>query len=389
MAHAAHTSPAGLIATVILTGLTGVSMSGCAPKPSIDEGSPVNNEITVAATDDFCQLSRTTAGIGDSTFVITNNGTLVTEFYVYGAGDRVMGAVENISPGLQRKLTVQLSQPGRYYTACKPGMIGDGIRADFTVKGNAVPLDIQGKFNEAAELYKNYVTNQTANLVAATEEFIGTIKKGDVQGAQALYPKARTYYGRVKPVAESLPDNLDQRIDQRETELRPGADWTGFHRLEKDLWVTRPLPDLDAIADQLLSDVRELDAAVKDPKWTTDATGIVGGAQDLLDELTRSTLTGDEDIFSHTDLWDFQAKLDGSRSAIGSVRPIIDERDPDLGRRIDQAFATAQGLLDSHHWNDGFVYYDSVTAPEREELSRAIDALGVVVRQVQDVVAQR
>ena len=34
-----------------------------------------------------------------STFVITNNGTKVTEFYVYGEGERVMGEVENISPG--------------------------------------------------------------------------------------------------------------------------------------------------------------------------------------------------------------------------------------------------------------------------------------------------
>ena len=64
-----------------------------------------------------------------STFVITNNGTKVTEFYVYGEGERVMGEVENISPGLQRKLIVQLAEPGTYQTACKPGMVGDGIRA--------------------------------------------------------------------------------------------------------------------------------------------------------------------------------------------------------------------------------------------------------------------
>ena len=31
--------------------------------------------------------------------MITNNGNKVTEFYVYGEGERVMGEVENISPG--------------------------------------------------------------------------------------------------------------------------------------------------------------------------------------------------------------------------------------------------------------------------------------------------
>ncbi len=70
--------------------------------------------------------------------MITNNGTKVTEFYVYGEGERVMGEVENISPGLQRKLIVQLAEPGTYQTACKPGMVGDGIRGDFKVTGDAV-----------------------------------------------------------------------------------------------------------------------------------------------------------------------------------------------------------------------------------------------------------
>ena len=60
--------------------------------------------------------------------MITNNGTKATEFYVYGEGQRVVGEVENISPGLQRKLVVNLTEPGTYHTACKPGMVGDGIR---------------------------------------------------------------------------------------------------------------------------------------------------------------------------------------------------------------------------------------------------------------------
>ena len=103
------------------------------------------HEITVAATDTACELSGTEGRTGANTFVITNNGTKVTEFYVYGEGERVMGEVENISPGLQRKLIVQLSEPGTYQTACKPGMIGDGIRGDFKVTGDAVKIDDRGQ----------------------------------------------------------------------------------------------------------------------------------------------------------------------------------------------------------------------------------------------------
>ena len=97
------------------------------------EGSDAPAQITVTASDSSCELSGTAGKTGANTFVVTNNGNKVTEFYVYGPGDKVMGEIENVSPGLQRKLIVQLSQPGTYQTACKPGMIGDGIRNPFSV----------------------------------------------------------------------------------------------------------------------------------------------------------------------------------------------------------------------------------------------------------------
>ncbi len=368
--------------------LAGVSLAGCTAKEtkSADSSSKAA-EIAVDASDSDCKLSGTQAATGPSTFVITNNGTKVTEFYVYGEGERVMGEVENISPGLQRKLIVQLAEPGTYQTACKPGMIGDGIRGDFVVTGNAVPVDTEGKFKEAADSYKRYVNSQSDALVPATEAFVAAIKAGDVAKAKSLYPTTRTYYERIEPVAESFPNDLDPRIDLREADLEPGQKWTGFHRLEKDLWVSGLQPDTNAIADQLVADVKELDEGVKAPGWTIDSTQIAGGAQGLLDEVAASKISGEEDIFSHTDLWDFQANVDGSQTAVASVRPILDERNPDLGKRVDKGFTDVEALLAKYRQGDGFVLYDTVTEPQRQELSRAIDALGKEVSQVQGVIA--
>jgi len=369
--------------------LAGVSLAGCTAKEAktADSDSSTPAEITVDASDTDCTLSENQAKTGPSTFLITNNGTKVTEFYVYGEGERVMGEVENISPGLQRKLIVQLAEPGTYQVACKPGMIGDGIRGDFTVTGQAVQIDTEGEFKEAADSYKRYVTSQTAALVPATEEFAAAIKAGDVEKAKALYPTTRTYYERIEPVAESFPDDLDPRIDLREADLEPGQKWTGFHRLEKDLWVTGPQPDTNAIADQLVADINELNDGVNAPDWTIDSTQIAGGAQGLLDEVAASKITGEEDIFSQTDLWDFQANVDGSQTAVASVRPIVDERAPDLGKRVDDRFSDVEVLLAKYRDGDGFVLYDAVTEPQRQELSRAIDALSKEVSQVQGVIA--
>src|SRR4030095_9051280 len=65
-------------------------------------------KIPVTATDTECKVARSEAQAGTVTFTVTNKGGKVTEFYVYATGDRVMGEVENIAPGLSRELRVEL-----------------------------------------------------------------------------------------------------------------------------------------------------------------------------------------------------------------------------------------------------------------------------------------
>jgi iron uptake system component EfeO len=99
-----------------------------------DSDESADTTITVSSTADACVLSATTAAPGTIAFTVTNDGDEITEFYVYdGDGTTVLGEVEDIGPGLTRSLTVDL-EAGLVITACKPGMEGDGIRADFAVK---------------------------------------------------------------------------------------------------------------------------------------------------------------------------------------------------------------------------------------------------------------
>lgn len=363
--------------------LAAVSLTSCTAK---DTGEGEDGVITVDASDEACTLSGTEAQTGQTKFVITNSGSKVTEFYVYAEGDRVMGEVENISPSIERTLIVSLTQPGTYETACKPGMIGDGIRTDFTVTGEAVEVDDEGKFAEASENYKRYVVSQTEALVPAVEAFVQAIKDKDIEAAKAQFPTSRVYYERIEPVAESFGD-LDPRIDLREADLEEGQEWTGFHALEKQLWVTGLQDNADALGDQLVADIKELNDKVKADDYKIDSLQIAGGAQGLLDEIALSKITGEEDIFSHTDLWDFNANLQGSQTAVASVRPILDEKDAELGTRVDEQFQNVEDLLLQYRDGDGFVFYDTVTEPQRQELSRAIDALSKEVSQVQGVVA--
>ena len=115
--------------------LAAIVLAGCSPTTKTASTGTATPEITVDASDTGCAVSTAKVAAGSYTFVVTNTGSKVTEFYVYGDGERVLGEAENISPGLQRRLDIRFDRPGTYQTACKPGMTGDGIRGDFTVTG--------------------------------------------------------------------------------------------------------------------------------------------------------------------------------------------------------------------------------------------------------------
>jgi iron uptake system component EfeO len=204
-------------------------------------------KIAVAATDTSCQVAATELPAGTTTFTVTNKGNKVTEFYVYAAGDRVMGEVENIVPGLSRDMLVELPA-GTYETACKPGMIGKGIRGPLKVTGDTAPLTDNAKLKQATDSYQRYVKSQTDALLTKSQEFADAVKAGDAAKAKELFPVARTYWERIEPVAEIFGD-LDPAIDAREGDLAEGEEWTGFHRIEKDLWVAKDISKDGEVAD--------------------------------------------------------------------------------------------------------------------------------------------
>jgi iron uptake system component EfeO len=119
-----------LASAAALAGCTSTAPS--APPAGGTGAAAAPGPIAVRAADDACEVAAAEAAAGKITFSINNAGNKVTEFYLYGTGDRIMGEVENIGPGLTRQLIVEVPDGGTYTTACKPGMVGDGIRAPFT-----------------------------------------------------------------------------------------------------------------------------------------------------------------------------------------------------------------------------------------------------------------
>jgi iron uptake system component EfeO len=365
--------------------LAALAIAACGDSSDEDGGGTATDTITVAATDDACDVDATELAAGTHEFAVTNEGSKVTEFYVYADGDRVMAEVENIAPGLSRDLLVELPA-GDYETACKPGMIGDGIRNALTVTGDAVQLSEDESLAQAGEDYQRYVQSQTAALLEQTTAFTDAVKAGDIEGAKALFPVARTYWERIEPVAESFGD-LDPLIDGREGDQEEGQDFTGFHRIEKALWETGDVSDMGPYADDLLTNVQEIVDLANEV--TLDPLQLANGAKALLDEVATGKITGEEDRYSHTDLWDFAANVEGSQAAVQALRPYLEEADPELVAEIDERFAATEAELEQYRAGDGWTLHDQLTEDQLRRLSDSITALTESVSKVAAVVAGR
>nr|HMS72998.1 FTR1 family protein [Baekduia sp.] len=208
-----------------------VFIAGGCGTDSADKGS---GNIDITANDDSCETNVDSVGAGTMVVRVKNEGSKVTEAYVYAVGDRIMGEAENVTPALTRDFKVTLS-PGKYEIACKPGMVGKGIRRSLTVTGKPVVLSENAQLAEGIKSYRRYVLGQAAELQTQTKEFTAALREGDTAKAKALYADTRRHYERIEPIAESFTD-LDVKIDIRAGGNPPGTEWTGFHLIEKELW---------------------------------------------------------------------------------------------------------------------------------------------------------
>ena len=386
-------TPRPLTATMATVASAAVllSLAACVPNnPTSESGA---NALTVTSSATDCAVSASEAPSGSVSFTVSNTTDEVTEFYVLAEDSlRIVGEVENIGPGIERDLVIQ-ARPGTYYTVCKPGMIGDGIgKAEFTVTDSGDELAETGDDAEAVALaatnYVAYVKNQVEGLVTATKTFTDAYRAGDDDLARELYPTTRAAYERIEPVAESFGD-LDPKIDFREADVEEGTEWTGWHRIEKDLWQPTadenggdtyvPLTDDERtrFSDLLEADTDDLNEAVHAADYTVSIDAISNGAIGLLDEVASGKITGEEEIWSHTDLWDFQANLEGARVAYEGVRDIVEPKDAELVAEIDEQFTSLETLLAGYGTlEDGFTYYDDLSTDEVRSLSDGVNALG-------------
>ena len=240
--------------------------------------------------------------------------------------------------------------------------------------------DIQStpELEAAVGEYKAYVVEQTEQLVRDTSLFTSAVIAGNVEEAKELYAPARIPWERIEPIAESLGD-LDPNIDAREGDV-PEDEWRGFHRIEQALWIDDTTEGQEDYALQLQDDVETLQEEVSELQL--EPADLVTGSIELLNEVSSGKITGEEERYSGTDLYDIQANVEGSQAAFEALQPMLKERDTDLVAEIDERFDAVYETLAPYRDGDGWVPYTDVTEDERRQISQSIDALAEPLSQI-------
>lgn len=204
--------------------------------------------------------------------------------------------------------------------------------------------------------YRTYVLAEVDSLVAVTTEFTDAVRAGDLERAQQTYPTSREPWERIEPIA-GLVAQIDGTVDARVDDFSGVDDeeFTGWHRLEYLLFDQQTTDGAAEFADRLDADLVTLQTELADIEIPPAAVPV--GASELIEEVSLGKITGEENRYAKTDLWDIAANLEGSSGAIDTLRPALEAADPDLLSELDASFEAVSATLEPLRSGDGWLLY--------------------------------
>lgn len=410
--EARPSSPFRWLAAPAVLAASALALSACGSGPSTPpaaapaapsaEAGPGAVTITLANTSgtDTCTPDRESVPAGPVTVTVRNESAAgITEVELL-KDQKILGEKENLAPGLA-PVSFTLTLDGGTHQIYCPGADNDHV--DFMVTGQSAPEptgSVQTILAQGTAEYGTYVNGQVESLIGAVNDLNTAVQAGNVDQAKAAYAKARPYYesaesnveGFVLPgfKAEDNAGNLDYLVDMREsTPVDPAVGWSGLHAVERDLWQKGAITDeTKKLSTDLVANCAKLKDVVATLEYRPE--DLANGAADLLEEVQNGKITGEEEAYSHLDLVDFAANVEGAQQAYASLRPGLEKIDGDLVSKLDQQFQSVQTTLDGYRDPNalgGFKpYTPELKASDGEKLNAAIqplhDSLAAIAQKV-------
>ncbi|MFS0731400.1 iron uptake system protein EfeO [Curtobacterium sp. 1P10AnD] len=377
-----------LITLGALGAVTALALTGCASGSSSASSDPAASgkvaRVTVTLTNDgsdACAVSTTKVPAGPVTFTVKNeSSTAITEVELL-QDQRILGEKENLAPGLDPVHFTATLTGGKYQVYC-PGAATE--LTDFTVTGkvaNTANSSAATLLADGTKGYATYVDGQVTDMVAAVEQLQADVDKGDLAAAKTDYANARPFYEHIESDVDGFvkkgykatdnAGNLDYLIDMRASNLDQSVGWSGFHAVEKDLFEGGAITaSTKKTAAALTENVQLLAKLV--PTLDYKPEDLANGAAGLLEEVQSNKITGEEEAYSHIDLVDLAANVEGARQAFAYLKPGLTKTDPTLTKQIAAQFDATNALMDGYRDADGLGGFEAWTGDLKRDDANAI-----------------
>ncbi len=342
-------------------------------------GSKPDQAQTIAVSETDCGKGFKAPKPGRQSFQMHNTGDKTSEVYLIDPStNAVYGEIEGLAPGTTRDLVATVGG-GSYAWRCVPtgGRVTTSAALRVSGGGNvtAVAPVSEADLQPALAAYKSYVNKGLATLVTQTRTLQDDVRNNDLDAARRDWLTAHLTYSSLGAAYGTFED-FDKKINGRSDGLPQGVNdpgFTGFHKVEYQLWHGASASDVQGGADQLAKDVQGLQKAF--PTQDFDVSDLPLRTHEILENTLQFELTSDTDDGSATNLATTNANLAGTRELLDVLRPLITKRSPQLIGTVDADIARVQKLLDAQHNGDNWTPVEKLDPTTRATLNGATGQL--------------
>jgi iron uptake system EfeUOB component EfeO/EfeM len=301
---------------------------------------------------------------GRDTFLVANGSNRVATVYLFRADSgRIIATIKRLKAGASQRLTAKLT-PGPYAWGCDLRGYPEHVSEADKVVGHRqaggtgppiVPTNPQELLG-ALVGYRHYVAAKIETLAGEVAALRAAIGSRDTAASQSAWLTAHETWLEIgqDDGAYGAFGNLGREIDGTSAGLVGGVAngrFTGFHKVELDLWTRHDLASAGtdaAVLAKLIAKVSKLRVAAVFPVTKLALTNWTLRCHEVLEDALRDSLTGDDDYGSHTDLQSVVADVAATRELLGLLAPLLRPRKPALVgtarrqlTRLDRVIATS------------------------------------------------
>jgi iron uptake system EfeUOB component EfeO/EfeM len=266
--------------------------------------------------------------------------------------------------------------------AAKPCGV-EWLDASGNVEGSAAGCDYVPAEVGPMSTYRNlYVVKELATVRADVSALAGAISTGNLAEAESDWLTAHLAWLDIgqDDGAYGCFGDLGGEIDGTAAGLVGGTaspQFTGFHKIELDLWgdenLTAAAADT-ATLQQLMETLVAIPLATELPATDAGVAGWVLRPHEILEDALRDTLTGDDDYGSGTGLASITADVAAIKQLLGLLAPVLDPLAPDLVARANEQLDAVLAAIDQTEINGTWVAVKDLPSPARERVDAAVGA---------------